>query len=139
MVAVAGHAAGDVDARVLLRLRQAEIRVALVVAQQHVVPGRALLDDVVLERQGLHDRVGDDHLEPVGLVQQRVGLGVGPVGAEVAADAVPQRPRLADVDRLAGAVAVHVDARLLGQPGDLGLQIVDGHCGAGPGARLDRL
>ena len=63
--------------------------------------GRALLDEVVLERQRLDDRVGDDDLEPGDLVEQRVGLGIDAVGAQIVADAVAQRTRLADVDRLA--------------------------------------
>ena len=54
-------------------------------------------------------------------------FGLGAVGAEVAADAVAQRARLADVDRLAVRVEVQVDAGLLGQPGDLILEFVDGH------------
>ena len=61
------------------------------------------------------------------LVEQRVGLGLDAVGAEIVADAVAQRPRLADVDRVARRVEVQIDPGLLGQPGDLLLEIVDGH------------
>ena len=61
------------------------------------------------------------------LVEQRVGLGIDAVGAEIVADAVAQRPRLADVNRVAGRVEVQIDPGLLGQPGDLLLEFVDGH------------
>ena len=60
-------------------------------------------------------------------VEQRVGLGLDAVGAEIVADAVAQRPRLADVNRVAGRVEVQIDSGLLGQPGDLILEFVDGH------------
>ena len=89
--------------------------------------GAALLDEVVLERQRLDDRVGDDDLEPGDLVEQRVGLRARAVGAQIVADAVAQRARLADVDRLARRVEVQIDPGLLGQPGDLILEFVDGH------------
>ena len=89
--------------------------------------GRALLDQVVLERQRLDDRVGDDDLEPDDLVEQRVGLRIRAVGAEVVADAVAQRARLADVNRVALRVEVQIDPGLLRQPGDLFLEFVDGH------------
>ena len=54
-------------------------------------------------------------------------FGIGAVGAQIVAHAVAQRPRLADVDRLAGRVEVQIDPGLLGQPGDLILEFVDGH------------
>ena len=54
-------------------------------------------------------------------------FGVAAVRAQVVADAVAQRPRLADVDRVAGRVEVQVDPGLLGQPGDLILEFADGH------------
>ncbi len=121
------HAPGDEDARESLAGRQLQIGVVLVVAQQDVVARRALLDQVVLERQRLHDRVGDDDLEALRLVEQRVDPRAGAVGAEVAADAVAQHARLADVERLAGVVEVHVDPGLLRKAGDLGLEITDWH------------
>ena len=51
--------------------------------------------------------------------------GAGAVGAQIAADAVPQHPRFADVQRLALPVRIQVDAGLLRQPGDLVLEIMD--------------
>ena len=89
--------------------------------------GRALLDQVVLERQRLDHRVGDDDLEADDLVEERVGLGIDAVGAEIVADAVAQGARLADVNRVAIRVEVQIDPGLLGQPGDLLLEFVDGH------------
>ena len=72
--AVALDAARHEHARKRFVRRQLQVRIVLVVAQQDVVLGRALLDEVVLERQRLDDRVGDDDLEPGDLVEQRVGL-----------------------------------------------------------------
>ena len=77
--AVLLHAAGDEHARKRLVGGELEIRVVLVVAQQDVVFRRALLDQIVLERERLDDRVGEDDLEARDLVQQRVGLGVAAV------------------------------------------------------------
>ena len=55
-----------------LARRQLQIRIVLVVAQQDVVLRRPLLDQVVLERERLHHRVGDDHLDRRDLLEQRV-------------------------------------------------------------------
>ena len=49
------------------------------------------------------------------------------VGAEIVADAVPERTRLADVDGVAILIEVQIHAGLLGQPADLFLEFVDGH------------
>ena len=64
---------------------------------------------------------------PDDLVEQRVGLRIGAVRAQVVADPVAQRARLADVNRVAIRVEVQIDPGLLGQPGDLFLEFVDGH------------
>ena len=117
----------DEHPREPLGRRELEIRVVLVVAQQDVVFRAALLDQVVLERQRLHHRVGDDHLQARDLVEQRVGPRAHAPGAEVAADAVAEGPGLADVQGVATLVEIQVDARLFGQARDLGLEIVDRH------------
>ena len=104
VVVVALDAAGDEDARERLAGRQLEIGVVLVVAEEDVVAWRARLDQVVLERQRLHDRVGDNEGEPLGIVEQGVDARTDTVGAEIAADAVAQDPGLADVKRVAGGV-----------------------------------
>jgi energy-coupling factor transporter ATP-binding protein EcfA2 len=114
-------------ARERLAGRQLQVGVVLVVAQQDVVFRGPLLDEVVLERQRLHHRVGDDDLEALGLVEQRVDARTGAVRAQVAADAVAEHPGLAHIERIAGVVVVDVDAGLLRQAGDLGLEITDWH------------
>ena len=125
--AVALHAARDQNPGKRLVGRQLEERVVLVVAQQDVVSGRALLDQVVFERERLHHRVGDDHLEADDLVEQRVGLGIRTVGAQIVPHPVAQHPRLADVNRVTTLVEVQIDPGLLGQPANLFLEFVDGH------------
>ena len=125
--AVALDAARDEHARKGLVGGELQERVVLVVAQQDVVFRRALLDQIVLERERLDHRIGDDHLEPDDLVQQRVGLRIRAVGAQVVADPVAQGARLADVDRVAIRVEVQIHPGLLRQPGDLFLEFVDGH------------
>ena len=113
--------------------------IVLVVAQQDVVARRSLLDEVVLERQRLDDRVGDDHFEARRFIEQRVVARAHAVGAEVRARPIAQGPRLADVERLAFRVVVEVDARLLRQPGDLLLQILNGHFRSHDRADFDQL
>ena len=110
-VAIPLHAASHQHARKRLAGRQLQVRVALVVAQQDVVFRRALLDQVVFERERLDDRVGHDDLESIGFVEQRVGLRVDAVRAKIAAHAVAEGARLAHVNRLAGRVEVQVDSR----------------------------
>ena len=126
-VAVALDRARHQHARKRLGGGQLQVGIVLIVAQQDVVARRALLDQVVLERQRLDHRVGDDHFEAHRFIQQRVVARAHPVGAEVRARPIAQGPGLADVERLAFCVVVEVDARLLRQPGDLLFQILDGH------------
>ncbi len=99
--------------------RQLQIGIVLVVAQQDVVLGPTLLDEIVFERERLHDRVGDDDLDRRNLFQERIVPRTETGRRQVAAHTIPQRTRLADVDRLAGRVAPQIHARLLGQPRDL--------------------
>ena len=127
VVAVALHAPGDEHPRERLAGGQLQVGVVLVVAQQDVVARRPLLDQVVLEGQRLHHRVGDDDLEALRLVEQRVDARAGAVRAEVAADAVAQHAGLADIERIARVVVIDVDAGLLGEAADLGLEITDWH------------
>jgi hypothetical protein len=82
---------------------------------------------MILERQRLHDRIGDDKLEPLRVVEQRVDARTHPVRAKVAAHPIAKHPGLADVQGVTRRVEEHVNARLLGQAGDLGLEITDGH------------
>ncbi len=64
---------------------------------------------------------------PGDVVEQGVMARAHAVGAEIAAHAVAERARLADVDRLAARVTPQIHAGLLGQPGDLILEVVNGH------------
>ena len=118
---------------------QLQVRIVLIVAQQDVVARRALLDQVVLERERLDHRVGDDHFEAHRFIQQRVVARAHPVGAEVRARPIAQGPGLADIQRLAFCVVVEVDARLLRQPGDLLFEILDCHSDLYDGIFLARL
>ena len=74
--AVALDVSGHEHARERFVGRQLQVGIVLVVAQPDVVPWRSLLDEVVLERERLDHRIGDDHLEAGGLVEQRIGLRV---------------------------------------------------------------
>jgi hypothetical protein len=47
--------------------------------------------------------------------------------AEITANTVAQRPRLADVDRFSLLIREQIHPWLLGQVGDLALEVVDGH------------
>jgi hypothetical protein len=124
---VALDAPRDQNPRVRLPAGQLEVGIGLVVAQQDVVLGRALLDEVVLERERLDNRVGDDDLEPLGFVEQRVDPRADAVGAEIAPDPVPQHPCLADVQGVPVPVEIQVDSGLFRQPRYLGLEITDRH------------
>ena len=104
--------------------RQLQVWIVLVVAQQDVVARRPLLDEIVLERQRLNDRVGDDDFKADGFVEQRVVTRAHPVGAQVRARPIAQGPGLADVKRVAVCVVVEIDARLLWQPGNLLFQVL---------------
>ena len=127
VVAVAGHLPRHEHAGEALGRRELQVRVVLVVPQEDVEPRRALLDQVVLEGEGLDERVRDDDLQAGDLVEQGVGLGARAVRPEVAPDAIPERPRPAHVDRLPAAVVVQVHSRLLRQPADLLPEITNGH------------
>ena len=52
---------------------------------------------------------------------------IGAVPTEVVPDTVAQRTGLPDINRVAFRVEVQIHSRLLGQPGDLILEFVDGH------------
>ena len=127
VVVVLLDAPRDQDARERLARRELQVGVVLVVAQQDVVARRPLLDEVILERQRLDHRIGDDELEPRRFVEQRVDARAHPLRPQVAADAVAQHPGLADVQRVPRLVEIEVDPRLLGQAGDPALEVLDRH------------
>ena len=114
--AVFAQAAGDVDARIFLKGREANVGIGLVVAQQHVEFRLVLLDEIVFERQGLALVVHDDVVEVGDFAHQRAGLGIGPARfQEVGAHAGAQRAGLADVEDRAQRVLEQVHAGLGGQ------------------------
>ena len=102
-VAVGGTGVGPAPAhrrpRPLLSHREHQEGVALVVAQAHVEPGLVLLDEAVLEHEGL-DVVAD--LDPLDARRRRHHLGrpgrQGGGRLEVVGQALAQRLRLAYVD-----------------------------------------
>jgi hypothetical protein len=51
----------------------------------------------------------------------------GAPGPQVAADTIPERPGLSDVDRLPAGISPQVDAGLFRQTRDLVSEILDGH------------
>ncbi len=102
--------AREVDARVVLVEADADVGVRLVVAQPDVVDGPVALDELLLGEQRLGLGLGRDELDVADLADHR-----GARAAEVAADALADRERLADVEDLAAPVAEQVDARGVGQ------------------------
>jgi hypothetical protein len=119
-VPVLQDAARDVGARPLLPRRHLDVRVGLVVPQQDVVAGLVLLDEGVLEGEGLALGVRDDRVDRLELGEERLGLRVLRPGREVRREAPADRPRLADVEDLPLRVAVEVDPRLVGIGGKVG-------------------
>jgi len=110
-VAVLRGPAHHVEPRVLLGERQLEIGVVLVVAQADVVHGLVALDQVVLERQGLHLGVGHDEVEVGDLLDHPALVELGRTGGlEVGPHAVADHPGLADVDHPSARVPEQVDA-----------------------------
>ena len=107
--AVLAQAAGDEDLGVAVAQGELDVGVGLVVAQQDVEARLALLDEVVLEREGLVF-VGDgDVVDVDGLAHEGAGLGVRLRGLKkVGADAGAEVLGLADVDHLAFGVLVEV-------------------------------
>ncbi len=89
----------------------ADVAVPLVVLEQDVVFGGVLLNQAALEHQRLELAVGQDVLEPLHVGDHLAHLRVVVLlGAEVLADPVLKRLRLADVDDLPRFVVHQVDA-----------------------------
>ena len=134
---VAGEVGAEVGAAVLAQpprdvyprealFGELDVGVRLVVAQEDVVAGLALLDEVVLERQRLLLVLDRDVVDGAGFREQTAGLGVGELlFEEVAADAVAQALGLADVDDPATSVFVEVDAGGRWQRGGTRLELFE--------------
>ena len=120
--AVLLHLAGDEHLREGVLPGQLHVRVALVVPQQDVVRRPVLLDEVVLQDQGLQLRGADHELQVPDPRHQPPGLGVQLLGVEVALHPVAQHLGLAHVEQRARLVPVQVHPGLGGQIGELAPQ-----------------
>ena len=122
--AVLAQAAGDEDFGKAVGQRELDVGVGLVVAEQDVEAGLALLDEVVFKGQGFVFVGDQDVVEIDGLAHQRAGFGVGLGGfQEIRADARAQVFGLADVDDLALGVLVEIHAGLGGEGADFLVEI----------------
>jgi hypothetical protein len=101
-----------------LLARDADVRVALVVAEQDVVARLERLDQVVLEQQRLAFRTRHGRLDTRDLADHHRDPGLVRALLEVVRDPFPQVARLADVERVAGGVEHPVDARPMRQRRD---------------------
>lgn len=100
------EAAGDVDAGEAFG-GEFDVGIGFVVAEENVVTGLVLLDQVVFKREGLFVVVAEDVVEVAGLRDEGAGLGFGEaVFVEVGADAGAKRTRFSYVDNLAGCVFI---------------------------------
>ena len=116
------RAAVERDARPFLASEQ-HIRIALVVAQQHVVARRQRLDQLVLQQQRFGLGAGDGHVHARHLGQHRLDARrLGRV-VEVAGDALAQRAGLAHVQQRVVRRIHAVHARCRAQRGREGLAV----------------
>ena len=109
--AVALNPARNHHARERVADGQLEVRILLVVLEEHVVARPVQLDEVRLKHQRLDLVVGDDEFEVVDALHQLARLAV--VAAprlEVRAHAVAEVLRLPDVDNFPALVLVQIDA-----------------------------
>ena len=100
--AVVDELAGPLDPREVVAEGDLDVRVALVVLEPDVEPRLEALDEVGFEEQRLGDRVGQGELDvddPVDDAPDPVDLAARRLLLPVAADAVAQALRLADVQR----------------------------------------
>ena len=109
--AVAAQAAGDEDLRPAITEGEFHVGVGLVVAQQDVEAGLALLDEIVFQSQRLVLVVDQDVVDVDRIAHQGAGFGVGLGGfQQVGADAGAQIPGFADVNHLAVGILIEVHA-----------------------------
>ena len=97
-------------ARPGLPRRDLDVRVRLVVAEEDVVAGPVLLDEGVLEGEGLALGLRDDRVDRGELGEERLRLRVLRPGVEVRREPLADRARLPDIQDLPGRVLVKVDA-----------------------------
>jgi len=104
------------DARKILRHRDLDVRIGLVVAKENVVARLVGLDEIVLEEDRLQLVVGRDEVDRFDFFNQRGAERIAITFADdVGSDAVAQVPRLPDVDHLTLGVFVHVNAGSVGK------------------------
>ncbi len=120
--AVLAHLAGDEDLGEGLLPGELHVGVALVVPQQDVEGRQMLVDEVVLQHQGLELRLADDELQVPDAGHQAAGLGIQVLVLEVGLHPVPQHLGLADVEQVPLLVAIEVAARTQGQVRQLALE-----------------
>ena len=108
--AIFDQPSGYIDAREAL-VREFDVRIGLVVAQQDVEPRLVLLDQVVLERERFLLVIDENVVDVARFRDQRAGLDVRQlVVVEIAANARPEDLRLADVDDFRRGVLVQIHA-----------------------------
>ena len=108
------------DPRIGVGDRDGDVRERLVVAQADVERRPVALDEVLLEVQRLRLALGDDHLDALDAVDHPVDADAHVAAAvEVAADARPERLRLADVEDVVPLAAKEIDARAARQLAEL--------------------
>ena len=99
---------------------QVDVRIRLVVAQQDIERRLVRLDEVLLQQQRVGLGGGDGDLHVTDAHHQRLGLGIQPRVAKVAAEAIAQVPRLAHVEQFAGSIVHLVHAAAIGHRGEKG-------------------
>ncbi len=107
------------DARVVVLDRDGDVRVRLVVAEANVEGRPMPLDEVLLQVEGLHLRLRDDHLDALHAHGQVVEAHARVAAAKVRAHAGAERLRLPDVEHRVVVPAKEVDARLRREPPEL--------------------
>ena len=107
------QAPGDVDARIFFVRRVFNVRVGLIVAQQHVKLGLVLLNEIIFERQSFALVVHHNRFDVGHHLHQsvRAGMGLTRVG-EIGAHPGTQRPSLADVHHRRAGIAEEVHSGL---------------------------
>ena len=92
-------------------VREFDVRISFVVAQQDVKARLVLLDEVIFERERFLLVIDENVVDIARFRDQRAGLDVRQlVFVEIAANARPQDLRLADVDDFPAAILVQIHA-----------------------------
>ncbi|MNT15312.1 hypothetical protein D3C72_1503600 [compost metagenome] len=114
-----------------IAIRDFQIRIRLVVAEQDVVARLQRLDQVVFQDQGFRLAVRDGRFQARDALDHHGDAGAGQVLLEITGDTLFKVARLADVQHLVRGVEIAVHAGQVRQLGDGGQ-----HLRAGVGRRL---